>query len=51
MRKAMHKVSEIHLFTNLLEVLLDGGAHQDFVNHHGKTAMDLAKTDEARSIL
>ena len=47
----MHKVNEIDLFTNLLEVLLDGGAHQDFVNHHGKTAMDLAKTDEARSIL
>ena len=32
-------------------MLLDGGAHQDFVNHDGKTAMDLAKTDEARSIL
>ena len=39
------------LFTNLLEVLLDGGAHQHFVYQHGKTAMDLAKTDEARSIL
>ena len=47
----MHKVNEINLFTNLLEVLLDGGAHQDFVNHYGKTAMDLAKTDKARSIL
>ena len=49
--QAMHKVNEIYLFTNLLEVLLDGGAHQDFVYQHGKTAMDLAKTDEARSIL
>ena len=44
-------INEIHIFTNLLEILLDGGAHQDFVNHDGKTAMDLAKTDEARSIL
>ena len=51
MHKAMHKVNEIYLFTNLLEVLLDGGAHQHFVYQHGKTAMDLAKTDEARSIL
>ena len=51
MHKAMHKVNEIYLFMNLLEVLLDGGAHQDFVYQHGKTAMDLAKTDEARSIL
>ena len=32
MHKAMHKVNEIYLFTNLLEVLLE----------HGKTAMDLA---------
>ena len=44
-------INEIHIFTNLLEILLDGSAHQDFVNHDGKTAMDLAKTDEARSIL
>ena len=51
MHKVMHKVNEIYLFTNLLEVLLDGGAHQHFVYQHGKTAMDLAKTDEARSIL
>ena len=49
--KAMHKVNEIYLFTNFLEVLLDGGAHQHFVNHHGKTAMDLAKTNEACNIL
>ena len=45
------QINEIYIFTNLLEILLDGGAHQDFVNHDGKTAMDLAKTDEARSIL
>ena len=47
----MHKVNETYLFTNFLEVLLDGGVHQHFVNHHGKTAMDLAKTDEACNIL
>ena len=41
----------IHFVTNLCEILLNGGAHQDFVNHEGKTAMDLAKTDEVRSFL
>ena len=41
----------IHLVTSLCEILLNGGAHQDFVNHDGKTAMDLAKTDEVRSFL
>ena len=41
----------IHLVTNLCEILLNGGAHQDFVNHDGKTAMGLAKTDEVRSFL
>ena len=41
----------IPMFTNLLEILLDEGAHQDFVNHDGKTAMDLAETYEAYSIL
>ena len=41
----------IHLVTNLCEILLNGGAHQDFVNHDGKTAMDLAKADEVRSFL
>ena len=51
MHKAMHKVNEIYLFTNLLEVSLDGGAHQRFVYQHGKTAMDLAKADEVRSFL
>ena len=42
---------EIHLVTKMLEVLLDAGAHHDFVNNRGKTAMDMAKTDEARRIL
>ena len=41
----------IHLVTNLCEILLNGDAHQDFVNHDGKTAMDLAKADEVRSFL
>ena len=41
----------IHLVTNLCEILLNGGAHQDFVNHDGKTAMDLAKAGEVRSFL
>ena len=41
----------IPMFTNLLEILLDEGAHQDFVNRDGKTAMDLAETYEAYSIL
>ena len=37
--------------TDTLEVLLDGGAHHDFVNNDGKTAMDMARTHEARWIL
>ena len=43
--------NNIHHLTNILEALLDGGAHHDFVNNEGKTAMDLAPTDEARRIL
>ena len=42
---------KLHVLTDVLEVLLDGGAHHDFVNNDGKTAMDLAATDEARRIL
>ena len=42
---------EIHLFIDMLEVLLDGGAHHDFVTSYGKTAMDIAQTYEARRIL
>ena len=41
----------IHLLTEIMKALVDGGAHHDFVNHHGKTPMDMAKTDEARMIL
>ena len=41
----------IHLLTEMLEVLFDGGAHHDFVNNDGKTPMDMAQTDEARMIL
>ena len=37
--------------TETLEILLDGGAHHDFVNNKGETAIDVAKTDEARRIL
>ena len=39
------------LLTNTLEVLLDEGAHHDFVNNDGKIAMDIAQSDEARWIL
>ena len=42
---------KLHLLTDMLEVLLDGRAHHDFVNNDGKTAMDVAATDEARRIL
>ena len=42
---------KIHVLTDLLDILLDGGAHHDFVNNDGKTAMDMAATDEARRIL
>ena len=43
--------NKCYLLTNILEVLLDEGAHHDFVNYDGKTALDAAKTDEARRIL
>ena len=42
---------KIHLLTDMLQVLFDGGAHHDFVNNDGKTPMDMAGTDEARMIL
>ena len=35
----------------VLEGLFDGGVHDDLVNNVGKTAMDVAETDEARRIL
>ena len=42
---------ELHILTETLEVLLDGGAHHDFVNNKGETAIDVAETDDARRIL
>ena len=52
-KAVMYKPSSknIHRLTNMLEALLDGGAHHDYVNNAGKTAMDIAQTDEARNIL
>ena len=41
----------IHLLTEIMKALVDGGAHHDFVNHYGETPMDMAKTDEACMIL
>ena len=35
----------------VLEALLNGGAYADMVNKNRKTAMDVAETDEARSIV
>ena len=43
--------NKIYHLTDILEALLDAGAHHDFVNNAGKTAMDLARTDEAGRIL
>ena len=41
----------VHIFTNMLKVLFDGGVHHDFVNNDGKTPMAIAQNDEARMIL
>ena len=41
----------IHLLTDMLQVLFDGGAHHDFVNKNGKTPIDLAETNEAVMIV
>ena len=41
----------LQLLRDVLETLLDGGIHEDLVNSEGKTAMDIAETDEARRIL
>ena len=35
----------------MLQVLIDEGAHHDFVNNDGRTPMDMAETVEARIIL
>ena len=42
---------KICLLAEILQVLIDGGAHHDFVNNYGKTPLDMAKTDEARLTL
>ena len=42
---------ELHILPEMLEVLLDGGAHHDFVNNKGETAIDVAETDDASRIL
>ena len=41
----------LQVLRDVLETLLDGGVHEDLVNTEGKTAMDIAETDEARRIL
>jgi len=41
----------LQLLMDVLEILFDGGIHEDLVNNEGKTAMDIAETDEARRIL
>jgi len=41
----------LQVLRDVLETLLDGGVHEDLVNGEGKTAMDIAETDEARRIL
>ena len=42
---------DLQLLMDVLEILFDGGIHEDLVNSEGKTAMDIAETDEARWIL
>lgn len=41
----------LRVLREVLEALLNGGAHADMVNKNRKTAMDVAETDEARSIV
>jgi len=41
----------LQLLMDVLKILFDGGIHDDLVNSEGKTAMDIAETDEARRIL
>ena len=41
----------IHQVPEIMNALFYGGAHHDFVNHYGKTPMDMAETEEARIIL
>lgn len=41
----------LQILRDVLETLLDAGVHEDLVNIDGKTAMDVAETDEARRVL
>ena len=41
----------LKLLREVLEILLDGGVHEDLANNDRKTAIDIAETDEARRIL
>ena len=45
------RTENLQLLRDVLEILFDGGIHEDLVNSEGKTAMDIAETDEARWIL
>ena len=42
---------KIQILSDILEALLNGGAHHDFANNEGKTPMDLAVTTKACSRL
>ena len=50
-RISSYRYSNSSRITDMLQVLIDGGAHHDFVNNDGKTPMDLAKTYEVHMIL
>ena len=39
------------MLTEMLKMLLDTGAHHDFINNGGKTPTEMVRTDEARWIL
>ena len=45
------RTENLQLLRDVLETLFDGGIHEDLVNSEGKTAMDIAETDEACRIL
>ena len=42
---------DLQLLRDVLETLFDGGVHEDLVNNEGKTAMDIAESDEVHRIL
>ena len=43
--------SDLQVLRDVLKALLDGGINKDLVNNDGKTALDVAETDEACRIL